>query len=103
MRNLWDGYCFEKVDAYNEIKLVLENQERLALNTNRVVMLQMRLPFGIESAPAYFQEIKEQLNRDLSEVTVYMDDILVMGNNTQEHFGQSQGIVQMSQWEGSTL
>ena len=47
----------------------------------------MQLPFGIKSAPGYFQEIMEQLTRDLRGVAVYMDDILVSGNNAQEHLG----------------
>ena len=45
----------------------------------------MRLPFGIKSAPGYFQEIMEQLTRDLRGVAVYMDNILVSGNNAQKH------------------
>ena len=35
--------------------------------------------------PGYFQEIMERLTRDLCVVTVYMDSILVSGNNAQEH------------------
>ena len=37
--------------------------------------------------PGYFQKIMEQFTRDLRGVAVYMymDDILVSGNNTQEH------------------
>ena len=45
----------------------------------------MMLPFGIKSAPGYFQEIMEQLIRNLGGVAVYMDNILVGGNNVQEH------------------
>ena len=44
----------------------------------------MQLPFGIKLAPGYFQEIMEQLTKDLHGVAVYMDDILVSGNNAQE-------------------
>ena len=45
----------------------------------------MWLPFGIKSAPGYFQEIMEQLIRDLCGVAVYMDDMLPSGNHVQEH------------------
>ena len=45
----------------------------------------MQLPFRIKSVSGYFQEIMEQLTRDLCGVAVYMDDILVSGNNAQEH------------------
>ena len=47
----------------------------------------MRLPFGIKSAPGYFQEITQQLTRNLRGVTVYMDDTLVSGSYAQEHLG----------------
>ena len=44
-----------------------------------------RLPFGIKSAPGYFQEIMEQLTKNLREVAVYFDDILVSGDNAKDH------------------
>ena len=47
--------------------------------------MQTRLPFGISSAPGYFQEIMEQLTSDLRGVAVYQDDILVSGNDAQGH------------------
>ena len=88
MRRLGGGYYFSKIDlasAYNQISLSPESQRHLALSTHRGVLLQKRLPFGIKSAPGYFQEIMEQLTRDLTGVAVYLDDILVSGSNAQEH------------------
>ena len=71
MKDLRGGYCFTKfdlADAYNRIKLAPEIQKRLVLSTHKGVLLQMRFPFGIKSAPGYFQEIMEQLTRDLHAV-----------------------------------
>ena len=45
----------------------------------------MRLPFGITSAPGYFQEIMAQLTSDLKGVAVYLDEILVSGKNAEDH------------------
>ena len=62
------GYGFTKIDlsdAYNQIMLTPESQRRLALSTHRGVLHQMRLPFGISSAPGYFQEIMDMLTSDL--------------------------------------
>ena len=90
MRNLRGGYCFKRVDlanAYKQIKLAPESQKRLAFSTHKGVVLQMRLPFGIKLASGYFQEIMEQLTRDMRGVAVYMYNILVSGNNAQEHLG----------------
>ena len=62
MQKLGGGFGYTKIDltdAYNQIKLGPESQRRLALSTHRGVLLQQRLPFGIKSAPGYFQEIME--------------------------------------------
>eukprot|EP00731_Ephydatia_muelleri_P010105 Em0005g691a len=79
MQRLGGGHGFTKIDladAYNQIQLSPESQKRLALSTHRGVLLQMRLPFGISSAPGYFQELMDKLTCDLQGVAVYMDDIL---------------------------
>ena len=42
-------------DAYNQILLAPESQQRLALSTHKgVLLLQKRLSFGKSSAPGYF-------------------------------------------------
>lgn len=88
MQKLGRGYGFSKIDladAYNQIMLAPESQKRLALSTHQGVLLQQLLPFGIKSAPGYFQHIMEQLTSDLKGVAVYLDDLLVSGDNAQEH------------------
>lgn len=88
IQNLGGGYHFTKIDladAYNQIQLAPESQKRLALSTHRGVLLQLRLPFGIKSAPGYFQEIMEKLTSDLDGVAVYMDDLLVSGKDAEDH------------------
>ena len=88
MRKLGRGYCFSKIDlanAYIQICLSPDSQKKLALSTHKGVLLQKRLPFGIKSAPGYFQEIMEQLTQNLRGVAVYFDDILVSGDNAKDH------------------
>jgi hypothetical protein len=97
MRRLGGGHGFSKIDladAYNQIKLAPESQRRLALSTHRGVLLQTRLPFGIKSAPGYFQEIMEQLTSDLPGVAVYLDDILVSGKDATNHLQNLQRLLQ---------
>lgn len=88
MNRLAGGYGYTKIDladAYNQIPLGPISQRKLALSTHKGVLLQMRLPFGICSAPGYFQEIMEQLTSDLPGVAVYLDDILVSGTDAKNH------------------
>ena len=88
MQKLGGGFGYTKIDladAYNQIKLAPESQRRLALSTHRGVLLQQRLPFGIKSAPGYFQEIIENLTCDLPGVAAFQDDILISGKNAEDH------------------
>ena len=94
------GYYFTKIDladAYNQIKLAPESQKRLALSTHRGVLLQTRLPFGISSAPGYFQEIMYKLTSDLRGVAVYLDDLLVSGTNAEDHLQNFRALLQRLQ------
>jgi len=88
MQKLGGGFGYTKIDladAYNQIKLAPESQRRLALSTHRGVLLQQRLPFGIKSAPGYFQEIMENLTSDLPGVAAFQDDLLVSGKDAKDH------------------
>ena len=96
MQKLGGGYCYTKIDladAYNQIKLAPESQRRLALSTHRGVLLQLRLPFGIKSAPGYFQEIMDNLTKDLPGVAVDLDDILVSGKDANDHLKNLRGLL----------
>ena len=100
MMKLGGGYCYSKVDladAYNQIPLSLESSQRLALSTHRGVLLQKRLPFGISSAPGYFQEIMDKLTADLKGVAVYLDDILVSGSSADQHLQNLRRLLQRLQ------
>ena len=103
MRKLGRGYCFSKINlanAYNQICLSPDNQKKLALSTHKGVLLQKRLPFGIKSAPGYFQEIMEQLTQNLRGVAVYFDDILVSGDNAKDHLMNLQALFKRLEEKG---
>ena len=103
MQKLSGGFCFTKIDladAYNQIKLRPESQRKLALSTHRGVLLQKRMPFGIISAPGYFQEIMEQLTSDLEGVAVFLDDILVSGSSAKAHEDNLRALLKRLQEKG---
>lgn len=96
MQKLGGGFGYTKIDladAYNQIKLSPESQRRLALSTHRGVLLQQRLPFGIKSAPGYFQEIMENLTSDLPGVASFQDDMLVSGKDPKDHLSNLRGLL----------
>ena len=68
MKKLGGGRGFSKndlADAYNQVKLGPQSRERLALSTHTGVLLQNVLPFGILSAPGYFQKIMDDITKIL--------------------------------------
>ena len=96
MQKLGGGFGYTKIDladAYNQIKLSPESQRKLALSTHRGVLLQQRLPFGIKSAPGYFQEIMDNLTKDLPGVAVFQDDVLVSGPDASGHLSNLRGLL----------
>ena len=96
MIKLGGGYGFTKIDladAYNQVRLGPESRKRLALSTLRVVLLQNVLPFGILSAPGYFQKTMDNLTCDLPGVAVYVDDILDSGKDAKNHYHNLQQLL----------
>jgi hypothetical protein len=97
IQKLAGGYGYTKIDladAFNQIALGPESQKRLALSTHRGTLLQCRLPYGISTAPAYFQEIMDKLTSDLKGVAVYLDDLLVSGSTAEEHLNNLRRLLQ---------
>ena len=63
-----------------------------------------RLPFGITSAPEYFQRKMGEVLRDCDEVVCLIDDILIYGRSQEEHHGRLVAIVlERLRKEGVTL
>ena len=90
MQKLGGGFGYTKIDladAYNQIQLAPECQRRLALSTHCEVLLHQRLPFGIKSAPGYFQDIMENLTSDLPGIAVFQDYMLISGQDANDHLG----------------
>ena len=82
------GKTFTKLDlsqAYQQLKLDAESQKYLVINTHKGLFRYTRLPFGISSAPGIFQKAMETLLQRIPHVTVYIDDILITGENDVDH------------------
>ncbi|KAL5473475.1 hypothetical protein EMCRGX_G027964 [Ephydatia muelleri] len=73
-------------DAYLQMTLDEEAKQYLVINTHKGLYQYHRLPFGVSSAPALFQRAMDSILQGLSGVVCYIDDILVTGANTEEHF-----------------
>ena len=84
---LTGGTYFAKLDladAYLQISVAPESRELLTINTHRGLFQYTRLPFGIKTAPAIFQQITDTILVDVPGVATYLDDVLIVGS-TAEH------------------
>ena len=88
LSSLAGGKAFTKMDlahAYMQVPLEDESKSLTTINTHKGLYQYNRLPFRISSAPAIFQRTMEKILRDIPQVFVYIDDILVTGGTEREH------------------
>ena len=70
--------------AYMQVPLEDTSKALTTINTHKGLYQYNRLPFGISSEPAIFQWTMETILRDILQVFVYIDDILVTGGTERE-------------------
>ncbi|PIK62342.1 hypothetical protein BSL78_00660 [Apostichopus japonicus] len=85
---LQGGQKFSKLDlsnAYLQIVLDPDSRKYVTINTHLGLFQYTRLPFGVSSAPAIFQQCMDQILGGLNGVGCYLDDIIVTGKTDEEH------------------
>ena len=73
-------------DAYLQVELDDSSKEICVINTPYGMYKYNRMPFGISSAPAVFQQVMDQMTSALPGVAAFLDDIIIMGRNEEEHW-----------------
>ena len=84
------GGCqvFTKIDlknAYQQLEMDEKSQEMCTLNTPLGLYRPKRLPYGVASAPALWQETMDKIFTGLPGVFIFVDDIVVAGKDEEEH------------------
>ena len=82
------GNKFSKLDlahAYQQVPLDEQWKKLVVINTPKGLFRYNRLPFGISSAPAIFQRIIDGILQGILHVCIYLDDILITGEDDAEH------------------
>ena len=91
------GEKFTKLDlrnAYLQMQLDEQSKQYVTINTHRGLYTYNRLPFGLNSAPAIFQRVMDNLIKNIPHTTVYLDDILVTGLTEAEHLRNLDAVLQ---------
>ncbi|UYV62917.1 K02A2.6-like [Cordylochernes scorpioides] len=104
--SLAGGEKFSKIDlrdAYNQLELDDESQLYTVINTHQGLYKYTRLPFGISSAPAWFQKQMDILLKGIPMVFCALDDILITGKNDQDHLKNLECVLQRIQEAGLKL
>ncbi len=82
------GRLFTKLDlrhAYQQLPLDEDSKKYVVINTTKGLFRYTRLPYGISSAPGIFQREMEHLFQGIPGVVVYLDDILITGEDEASH------------------
>ncbi|KAL0098925.1 hypothetical protein PUN28_020833 [Cardiocondyla obscurior] len=91
------GSKFSKIDlrqAYLQLEVDAESSKLLTLNTHKCLYKVNRLMYGIASAPAIWQRTIENILQDIPGTAVFLDDIVITGENEQVHLQRLQSVMQ---------
>ena len=97
------GKKFTKLDlsqAYQQLVLEDESKKYLTINTHRGLYCYTRLPFGVASAPAMFQQVMDTILQGIPNVICYIDDILVTGSDDAANLSHLAAVVQRLEKHG---
>ena len=106
LANIGNATVFSKLDAnsgFHQIPLDEASQRLTAFITPSGRYCYRRLPFGISSAPEFFQKRMSTILDGLPGVICLVDDILVFGACQEEHDQRLQAVLQRLASAGLTL
>lgn len=101
-----EGKVFTKLDAnsgFHQIQLDDESSKLTTFITPFGRFKFQRLPYGISSAPEYFQKKMDTILQGLDGVVCHMDDILVFGKDKAEHDARLRKVLDRLSQAGLTL
>lgn len=87
LTKLHGGDKFTKLDlsqAYAQFELD-DSKKYTVINTHRGLFMYNRLIYGLASSPGIFQRKLEQLFADMPRVGVFLDDIIITGEDDRAH------------------
>ena len=90
------GEQFTKIDlseAYLQMEVDDASKELLTINTHKGLYRMNRLPFGVASAPAIFQNVMDQVLNGLEGIGGFLDDIIVTRKTKAVHLANLEKVL----------
>ena len=106
LAQLSKGCVFSKLDAnagFWQVKLDAKSRFLTTFITPWGRYCFKRMPFGISSAPEFFQRSMEKILSGLPGVLCMMDDVLVIGENENQHWSRLRAVLDRISRSGMTL
>ena len=104
--NMQGGKKFSKIDltkAYLQVELHKESKRYLVINTSRGLKEYTRMPYGVKPASGIFQRYIENALKGIPRTSVKIDDILVTGQNDEDHLRNLASVFNVLEEIGATV
>ncbi|KAL0818832.1 hypothetical protein ABMA28_008152 [Loxostege sticticalis] len=101
--NLSGNIFFTKLDlsqAYNQVVLSERSKKFTVINTHRGLYKYNRLVYGLSSSPGIFQKIMVDMFKNVENVVVFYDDILIRNSDLYSHLKTIQQVLNILEQNG---
>ncbi|KAE8239919.1 hypothetical protein A4X13_0g8016, partial [Tilletia indica] len=105
LESLRGARWFSSLDAirgYHQMDVAEEDRWKTAFSTHKGLYQYKRVPFGLRSAPAYFQRFMDGLLGPMRWITalVYLDDVVVYTATLEDHISALQQLLSAAERAG---
>jgi len=76
---------FDLQSAYHQLRVAKEDRDKTTINTTLGLFRFKRVPFGLKNAGACLQRNINLILKDVPNIFVYMDDVIVASKTEEEH------------------
>ncbi len=82
--------------GFHQIEIEKDSQDKMAFVYPNGFYKWLRVPFGIQTAPAFFQRVMDKVLRPLEKekVECYIDDLIIKGTSFEQHLQMVRDVLQ---------